>query len=113
MAEEEVKEEAAPEKLDPEKRGTHPPVMAIKGHECVVEGCGFVFGDPKFGTDPHPIQPIIVKPHNNLSSWSPPPVTIERAPSDPNVCQNAVTVGNDCDQCGWTRDSDKPHPIQL
>lgn len=116
MEDEEIQEEApvteAP-KLDPKKRETHPAVMAIKGHECDVEGCGFIFGDPNAGLEPHPIQHIVVKPHNNLSMWTPPPVKLEKAASDPNVCQNAVTPPNDCDECGWKHDSDKPHPIQL
>src|ERR1700677_3903305 len=68
MSEEEVKpeeasmfetppiEEPPPVVVDPAKRATHSPVLASAGQACQVEGCGYIFGDPVAGAEPHPLE---------------------------------------------------------
>jgi hypothetical protein len=95
--------------IDPKIKATHPPVTASPGQACRVEGCGYIFGDPEFGTEPHPLEIVTTKP---LPKVEPPrPIPRER-PASTAKCEPVVGIMNTCPSCGWSAaTSTEPHPV--
>jgi len=95
--------------VDPKKRATHPPVTASPGQACQVEGCGYIFGDPVFGTEPHPTELVTIKP---LPKVEPPRPVPPPRPESTAKCEPVVGAMNTCPTCGWNaKDSLEPHPV--
>jgi len=120
MSEEEVKpeetpmfetppiEEPPPVVVDPAKRATHPPVLASAGQACQVEGCGYIFGDPIAGAEPHPLELIGPKVMPKVEPPRPVP------PPRPESTAKCEPIGamNTCPSCGWNaKESTEPHPV--
>lgn len=100
--------EAALKALDPKKVGTHPPVTATAGQVCQVEGCGWTFGDPVKGIEPHPTVLVGVKPLPNVE----PPRPTPPAPKESTAKCGPVGILNTCPSCGWNAtESAEPHPV--
>ena len=113
MPEEEVMEETPvveePVVVDPQKRATHPKVLASAGQACQVEGCGYIFGDPIAGAEPHPLELVTIKSPPRVEP--PRPVPPPR-PASTAKCEPVVGAMNTCPTCGWNAaESTEPHPV--
>ena len=94
--------------LDPAKRATHPPVTASAGQACRVEGCGYVFGDPVNGVEPHPLEIVTIK---SLPKVEPPRPVPPPRPESTAKCE-PVGAMNECQNCVWSAaTSTEPHPV--
>lgn len=104
-----AKLEEPPVPVDPKIRATHPPVLASPGQVCQVRGCGFIFGDPAFGTEPHPTTLVILgKPIPNVE----PPRPTPPAPKVSTAKCEPIGAQNTCPKCNWNAaTSMEPHPV--
>lgn len=101
--------EEPPVVIDPLKRATHPPVLASAGQACRVEGCGYIFGDPVAGAEPHPLE--LIGPKVMPKVEPPRPVPPPR-PESTAKCAPVVGAMNTCPTCGWSAaGSTEPHPV--
>jgi len=94
--------------IDPKKPSSHPPVTAVGGTPCQVEGCGWIFGDPVHGIEPHPTAIITMKPLPKVEPVRPMP------PPRPASTAKCEPVGamNECPTCHWSAaTSAEPHPV--